>query len=67
MDLVFGRFADDHIGEMAESEVDALESLLEFADTDLHNWITGKEAVPAAVAGPLFERIRDYSSSLSGS
>lgn len=60
MDLVFGRFADDHIDVLDAHDLDCLEGLLEQADTRLHKWITGEEAVPAELDTPLFARIRSF-------
>ena len=60
MDLVFGRFADDHIDALDTHDLDCLEGLLEQADTRLHKWITGEEAVPAELDTPLFARIRSF-------
>ena len=60
MDLVFGRFADDHIDALDAHDLDCLEGLLEQADTRLHKWITGEEAVPAELDTPLFARIRSF-------
>ncbi len=45
-DLLLGRFAERHLDGMTDAELDQYEALLEQSDTDLFNWITGREQVP---------------------
>ncbi len=47
-DILLGRFAGAHIGDLSEQQMDQLEALLQQGDNDLYNWITGKTPVPAA-------------------
>ena len=49
-----------HIDALDAHDLDCLEGLLEQADTRLHKWITGEEAVPAELDTPLFARIRSF-------
>src|SRR4030088_3543226 len=46
MDLIMGRFADAHIGDLTEAEVDAYEQLLEVPEHDVYAWISGEAPVP---------------------
>jgi antitoxin CptB len=46
-DLILGRFADRHIPEFTDDQLDRYEALLELSDPDLYNWMTGREPVPA--------------------
>nr|WP_256471628.1 succinate dehydrogenase assembly factor 2 [Oceanicola sp. 502str15] len=46
MDLLLGGFADSEMAGLADSELDALEALMEEADQDLLRWVTGLEAPP---------------------
>lgn len=62
MDLVLGRFSDDHLGEMDDAELDLYEALLSEMDQDMLRWITGQEPVPAPYAA-LFERIAEHARS----
>ncbi len=57
MDLVFGRFADNHIANLSESELDALEALMEFPDRDLFSWVSGEVLPPAEILTPLYAKI----------
>ena len=60
MDLILGRFADAEITRLSESELDALERLIEVPDPDLYAAITGDKLLPEDVTGALFARIKAY-------
>ena len=60
MDLILGRFADVHIGELSESELDDYERLIENPDPDLLNWVTGTSATPAAYDTAMLHRLRVF-------
>lgn len=47
MDLLMGRFADEQMSGLTETELDAFEAVLEEADQDLLRWVTGVDQVPA--------------------
>ncbi len=60
MDLIMGRFADCHIGDLTVAELDEFEQLIELPDQQLYAWISGGEPVPADIDRPLFRRMRDF-------
>jgi antitoxin CptB len=60
MDLIFGRFADVHLSDMHDSDLDEFEMMLETSDRDLVKWFTGEESVPDVADTPLFRRIAAY-------
>ena len=45
-DLILGRFADSHLADFDEDQLDRYEALLECADADLFDWITGRAIPP---------------------
>jgi len=45
-DLILGRFADAHLAGFNDGQLDRYEALLECADADLFDWITGRAALP---------------------
>jgi antitoxin CptB len=45
-DLLLGRFADAHIGELSDTELDQYEGLLDVPDHDLYVWVTGEADLP---------------------
>lgn len=60
MDLLLGRFADAHIGTLADDDVADLEALMEVPDRDLFAWVTGQEPVAADYDMPVFAAIVRY-------
>ena len=46
-DLLLGRFADRHLEALDAAQLDRFEALLEEADPDLVDWMTGRLPVPA--------------------
>lgn len=60
MDLVLGPFADAHVGTMETAELDRLEMLMDEHDTDLLNWVIGREAPPPRVDGALLARLVEF-------
>lgn len=60
MDLILGRFADAHIGELSEAEVDEFEQLIDAQDHDVFSWISGENPVPAAYDTPIYRRVKAF-------
>ena len=60
MDLIMGRFADTHLRDLAEPDLDAFEALMEWPDPDLYNWVSGEAAPPAAADTPFLARLRAF-------
>lgn len=57
MDLLFGPFADAHIGNLGDHDLAGFEALLEAPEGDAFAWLTRREPVPAAHDTPLFRAI----------
>lgn len=60
MDLILGRFADAHITELTDQEMDDLENLMEVSDPELFSAYSGKIDLPPQVAKELFARIQAF-------
>jgi len=60
MDLIMGRFADNTVGDLSESELGDFERLIDVPDRELLAWVTGEEIVPANHDTPLFRRLHDF-------
>ena len=58
MDLIMGRFADAHIGELSDAELEAFERLTDVPEPELYAWITGDQPVAPAHDTALFHRLR---------
>jgi antitoxin CptB len=46
-DILFGGFAERYLATLTPDQLDRFETLLAENDTDLFNWVTGKQPVPA--------------------
>lgn len=56
MDLILGGFFDRAGADLAASELDLYETLLDENDHDIYQWFAGRSAPPEAYAG-LIDRI----------
>ncbi len=59
MDMVLGPFAERHLGDLSQDELQAYDRLLSENDHDLYAWISGRIAPPAEHA-PLLARIAEF-------
>ena len=59
MDLVLGQYADEALAGLDETGLDAFEALLDEADPDLYEWVSGAAAPPPA-HGTTIARIRAF-------
>jgi antitoxin CptB len=60
IDLIMGRFADAHIGDLTDAELDQYQRLLDAQEHDLLGWVMGQLPVPAEEDTPVFRRMRDF-------
>jgi antitoxin CptB len=60
MDLILGRFADAHIAELSDAEIEELERLGELPDPDLFAMLSGAAEIPAELARGLLPRIKAF-------
>lgn len=60
MDLIVGRFADAHLADLPDDELDQLEQLIELPDPDLYAALTGARPIPPEYDGTLFARMRSF-------
>jgi antitoxin CptB len=60
MDLVLGRFADAHIAELSDADLDEYEAWLEVPDQTIFTWVNGSQPAPAEIDTALFRRLRDF-------
>jgi antitoxin CptB len=58
-DLLVGGFVLSRLADFSESELDALEDVMEFPDTDLADWLTGRRPIPAACDSAMLRAMRD--------
>jgi antitoxin CptB len=48
IEFMLGRFAEGHVADLDDHQLDRLESLIEECDADLFAWISAKSAIPPA-------------------
>jgi antitoxin CptB len=60
VDLIMGGFADAHIADLSEAEVDEFEGLMDAQEHELLGWVTGQIETPADFDGALFRRLRAF-------
>ena len=60
MDMIFGRFADARVPTLDLAGLDRLERLMEEADPDLYNWVSGKAAPPQGIDRALLAQLRAF-------
>jgi antitoxin CptB len=57
---MIGGFVRAHLDRLTEADLDALETVMEMRDTDLADWLTGRESIPPEEETPMLRRMRDY-------
>lgn len=60
MDLLLGRFADRHLADLSEGQLDRFEALLMAPDPDLYDWVAGYAPVPADFDNDVITLIRNF-------
>lgn len=60
MDLIVGRFADAHLVELAEAELDEFERLIDVPDPDLYAALTGARPLPDVEQTALFRKMKAF-------
>lgn len=60
-DLLIGAFADRHLADLDDAEVEWFEWLLmNHDDIDLYNWITGREPAPESLQHPVMTAMKNF-------
>ncbi|MGD0108612.1 MAG: succinate dehydrogenase assembly factor 2 [Rhodopila sp.] len=59
-DLMIGGFVRVHLASLTETDLDALELVMEMPDTDLADWLTGRVPIPPEKETPMLRRMRDF-------
>jgi antitoxin CptB len=59
-DLMIGGFVRAHLESLTEADLGALETVMEMPDTDLAEWLTGREPIPPEEDTPMLRRMRDF-------
>jgi antitoxin CptB len=65
-DLILGRFADTHLAGFDEAQLDRYEALLDCADADIFDWVSGRTAPPPEHDHDVTRLLLAYSNTPSG-
>ncbi|MEL6830119.1 MAG: succinate dehydrogenase assembly factor 2 [Pseudomonadota bacterium] len=60
MDLLMGSFADAHISELNDNDLDEFERLLETPDWEVYAWLVGQKPVPDNFQSRLLDRLMRF-------
>ena len=60
LDLILGRFAEAHLGELSADELKQFEEILQVPDPQMYAWLMGMEDVPAERDTELMGRLREF-------
>lgn len=60
LDLFIGAFADAHLAELSEDQLDRYEAILERDETDIYSWLSGREPVPPEIDNDVMAMILSY-------
>ena len=66
-DILLGGFAERHLGELNEAQLDRFETILEQNDADLFDWISGKKAVPGSLDDDVMRLLKTFREALARS
>lgn len=58
VDLIFGAYAEAHLGALGEIGLDHFEALLTAPDQDVYAWLRGAEPVPPAYDNEVFAGLK---------
>jgi antitoxin CptB len=60
IDLILGTFCETSLGGLDSAQLDRFEALLDCADADLFDWITGRSTPPAAHDHDVMRLLRSF-------
>lgn len=58
-DLMLGGYVAARLDTLSESDMDALEAVLELPDVDLADWLTGRRPIPPESDSPMLRAMRE--------
>jgi antitoxin CptB len=65
-DLLIGGYVRHHLADLDESQLDALEQLLELPDADLADWLTGRRPIPPGPHEAILRTIQAFALGMWG-
>jgi antitoxin CptB len=59
-DILLGRYAEAHLPQMNEAQVDQLAALMDEQDPDIYDWLIGVRPVPPEFAEYIIASLREF-------
>jgi antitoxin CptB len=63
-DILLGGFAEKHVADLDEQQLDDFERLMEESDIEVLKWVIGREPTPEAFDTPLMGLIKKFNKTL---
>lgn len=63
-DLILGRFANRHVDELSEVDLDLFEHLLEQNDLEIFDWVTGRVEIPPEMDNSVTRLLLSFTASV---
>lgn len=60
MDLILGNYADVHLEQMSNEQMDQFSNLLNQADDEMYTWISGASEVPAEFDNEIMKSLKKF-------
>jgi antitoxin CptB len=60
MDLLLGKFADEHMPRLDAAQLDLYDRFLSNSDPDIFNWVTRQEPVPGGEDSAVLRMLLDF-------
>lgn len=60
MDLIMGRFADHHLPNFDQVQLDEYNAVLEHDDPELYSWISGRAPLPEVHDTPMMKLVFEF-------
>ena len=61
-DILVGGFVSSRLDAFTDSDIDALEQIMELPDSDLADWLTGRMPIPPDLDSPMLRALREAAS-----
>lgn len=61
-DFLMGTYADEHLDNFSDEELDIFDALLEEADWDVYYWIVGQQEPPEKFKTKILEELQSFAS-----
>lgn len=59
-DILLGRYAEAHLPQMNEAQVDQFAALMDEQDPDIYDWLIGARPVPDQFADFIMQSLRNF-------